>query len=97
MLTVRVGWLRSCRGASAILGFVALGVDSLLDCVRDANFLVGITWGEPGTGARACWGRTYEAGKPARRVRDTPSLLGLTLVWGVAWPLPGFSRAELTA
>ena len=29
-----------------IPGFVVLGVDSLLDRVRDANFLVGLTWGE---------------------------------------------------
>ena len=29
-----------------IRGFVVLGVDSLLHRVRDANFLVGLTWGE---------------------------------------------------
>ena len=33
-------------GVFGIRGFVALGVDSLLDRVRDANFLVGLTWGE---------------------------------------------------
>ena len=48
--------LRSRRGSSCdpgvcgtravIWGFVALGVDSLLDRVRDSNFLVGLTWGE---------------------------------------------------
>ena len=63
MLTVRVGRLRSRMGVFAIRGFVALGVDSLLDRVRDANFLVGLTWGEPGTRAR---GWTYAAVKPAR-------------------------------
>ena len=46
MLTVRVGRLRSRMGVFGIRGFVALGVDSLLDRVRDANFLVGLTWGE---------------------------------------------------
>ena len=33
-------------GVPVIPGFVVLGVDSLLDRVRDANFLVGLTWGE---------------------------------------------------
>ena len=46
MLTVRVGRLRSRRGLSAIWGFVELVVDSLHDCIRDANFLVGLTWEE---------------------------------------------------
>ena len=41
---VRVGRLRSRRGGFG--GFVALGVDSMLDRVRDSNFLVGLTWGE---------------------------------------------------
>ena len=63
MLTVRVGRPRMHRGVSAIRGFGALGVDSLLDCARDANFLVKLTCGEPGTRARGRGGRTYAAGK----------------------------------
>ena len=52
MLTVHVGRLRSRRGVSAIRGFEALGIDSLLDRVREANFLVGLTCGAPGTQTR---------------------------------------------
>ena len=43
---VRVGRLRSRRGLSAIRGFVELRLSSLHDCVRDANVLGGLTWGE---------------------------------------------------
>ena len=98
MLTVRVGRLSSRRGVSAIRGFVALGVDSLLNRVRDAKFLVGLTLGEPGTQAR---GRVGVG--PMRllslheRVRGTAFLLGLTWGSGDGWPLPGCTRAELTA
>ena len=46
MLTVGVGRLESLRGLSEGRGFVELVVDSLPDRVRDANFLVGLTWGE---------------------------------------------------
>ena len=58
MLTVRVGRLRLRRGVSAIQGFWVLGVESLVDCARDANFLVGLTCGESGN-----LGWTYAAGK----------------------------------
>ena len=46
MLTVGVGRLESLRGLSEIRGFRDLVVHSLHNRVRDANFLVGLTWGE---------------------------------------------------